>query len=370
MSRTKDTVETQEVIEKRKEDGIRIPLEKQVEAKATSNMFECIHLIHNALPEINLDDVDPSVTFLNHKFSAPILIDAMTGGTAMASKVNETLGGAAEELHLGMAVGSQRAGLKSENLAETYSIARKVAPTAFIAANIGGAQLAKGFPLEDAEKLVEMINANALIIHLNSLQELIQPEGEPIYKGVLPRIRELASRLKVPVIVKEVGAGISREVAVKLELAGVAAINVAGVGGTSWAGVEQHRAAKEADDVKADLGLLFWDWGIPTAAALIEARQAVNLPLISSGGLRNGLDVAKSLVLGAHLCGMALPMLRRAVESKEALIAFIKKTILEVRSTMYLVGAQNVDQLRKTRYVITAPLREWLTSSYRSSGLQ
>ncbi|MDQ4101761.1 MAG: type 2 isopentenyl-diphosphate Delta-isomerase, partial [Thermoproteota archaeon] len=202
-----------EIIKQRKKEGIDIPLQQNVQAKTTSTYLEYVRLVHNALPELDYDDIDTSITFLRKKFSAPIIIDSMTGGTDEATVINGRLGELAEKYGFGMGLGSQRAGLKSEELAATYSIARKNAPNAFLIANIGGAQLSKGFTVDEAKKIVKMIRANALVVHLNPLQELIQPEGEPRYKGVLSQISELAKTIDVPVIVKEVGAGISREVA-------------------------------------------------------------------------------------------------------------------------------------------------------------
>lgn len=348
-----------DIIKQRKLEGLKIPLSEEVEAKTTSTYLEYVQLIHNALPELDFDDIDTSTTFLNHKFSAPLIIDSMTGGTPEASKINERLAETAEELGLGMGLGSQRAGLKSKELAETYSIAREHAPNAFLIANIGGAQLAKGLSIDEAKQIIDMINANALVVHLNPLQELVQPEGEPKFKGVFDKIVELVKSLKVPVIVKEVGAGISKEVATKLELAGVSAINVAGSGGTSWAGVEKLRAESVGSELKAHLGEMFWDWGIPTAASLIEVRKAVKLPLVASGGLRNGLEVAKCLNIGADMCAMALPFLKQAAVSKEAVMEFANVLLNELKSTMYLVGAGNVKTLKASRHILTGSLAEW-----------
>jgi len=348
-----------DIIKQRKLEGLKIPLSEEVEAKTTSTYLEYVQLIHNALPELDFDDIDTSTTFLNHKFSAPLIIDSMTGGTPEASKINERLAETAEELGLGMGLGSQRAGLKSKELAETYSIAREHAPNAFLIANIGGAQLAKGLSIDEAKQIIDMINANALVVHLNPLQELVQPEGEPKFKGVFDKIVELVKSLKAPVIVKEVGAGISKEVATKLELAGVSAINVAGSGGTSWAGVEKLRAESAGSELKAHLGEMFWDWGIPTAASLIEVRKAVKLPLVASGGLRNGLEVAKCLTIGADMCAMALPFLKQAAVSKEAVMQFANVLLNELKSTMYLVGAGDVKTLKASRHILTGPLAEW-----------
>jgi len=349
-----------DIIKQRKADGLKIPLNKEVQAKTTSTYLEYVHLVHNALPELDFDDIDTSTTFLDHKFKAPLIIDSMTGGTPEAAKINERLAQTAEELGLGMGLGSQRAGLKSKELAETYSIARKNAPNAFLIANIGGAQLAKGLSVDEAKQIVDMINANALVVHLNPLQELIQPEGESKFKGIYQKIAELVKNLNVPVIVKEVGAGISREVASKLQVVGVKAINVAGSGGTSWAGVEKLRAESVGDELKIHLGEMFWDWGIPTAASLLEVRKAVQLPLIASGGLRNGLEAAKCLAIGADMCAMALPFLKQAAVSKEAVVQFANLLLSELKSAMYLVGANDVKTLKATRHIIMSPLAEWL----------
>jgi isopentenyl-diphosphate delta-isomerase len=353
-----DTLSDIEIIKQRKKDGIEIPLQQNVQARSTSTYLEHVKLVHNALPEIDYDDIDLSTTFLGHKFNAPLIIDSMTGGTDEATVINGRLGELAAKYGLGMGLGSQRAGLKSEELAATYSVARKNAPNAFLIANIGGAQLAKGLSVDDARKIVKMVDANALVVHLNPLQELVQPEGEPRYKGVSSKIVELVKNMDVPIIVKEVGAGISREVAIKLEMAGVSAINVAGTGGTSWAGVEKHRADVVKDHKKARLGELFWDWGIPTAASLIEAKSVVNLPLIASGGLRNGLEVAKCIALGATMAAMAYPFLKAAAQSREALFEFADSVLTEIRSTMFLVGASNMRSLSSSRYILTGALAQ------------
>jgi isopentenyl-diphosphate delta-isomerase len=348
-----------DIIKQRKLDGLIIPLKKEVQARTTSTYLEHVTLIHNALPELDFEEIDTSTTFLGHRFSAPLIIDSMTGGTPEAAKINERLAETVEVLGFGMGLGSQRAGLKSKELAETYSIAREHAPNAFLIANIGGAQLAKGLSIDEARQIVDMIRANALVVHLNPLQELVQPEGEPKFKGVLGKIEELVNGLSVPVIVKEVGAGISREVATKFEVAGAKAINVAGSGGTSWAGVEKHRAESAGSELKTHLGEMFWDWGIPTAASLIEVRRAVKLPLIASGGLRNGLEIAKCLAIGADMCAMAFPFLKQASVSGEAVMQFADLLLNELKSTMYLVGARDIKRLKSSRYVLTGPLAEW-----------
>ena len=351
-----------EIIKQRKRDGIEIPLNNDVQAKTTSTYLEYVKLIHNALPELDYDEIDISTTFLKRKFSAPLIIDSMTGGAPEAARINGRLGELAEKYGFAMGLGSQRAGLESEELAETYSIARKNAPSAFLIANIGGAQLAKGLTIDNIKKIIDMIQADALVIHLNPLQELIQPEGEPKYKGVFSKISEISGALDVPVIVKEVGAGISKEVAVKLEVSGVSAINVAGAGGTSWAGVEKLRAEASNNDLKIHLGEIFWDWGIPTATSLIEVKKTVKVPIIASGGLRNGMEIAKCIVLGASMCAMAYPFLLKAAESKEQLFNFADTVIAELKSTMFLIGAMNLSVLKSSRYILTGPLADQVSN--------
>jgi isopentenyl-diphosphate delta-isomerase len=351
-----------EIIKQRKRDGIEIPLNNDVQAKTTSTYLEYVKLIHNALPELDYDEIDISTTFLKRKFSAPIIIDSMTGGAPEAAKINGRLGELAEKYGFAMGLGSQRAGLESKELAETYSIARKNAPSAFLIANIGGAQLAKGLTIDNIKKIIDMIQADALVIHLNPLQELIQPEGEPKYKGVFSKISEISGSLDVPVIVKEVGAGISKEIAIKLEVAGVSAINVAGAGGTSWAGVEKLRAEASNNDLKIHLGEIFWDWGIPTATSIIEVKKTVKVPIIASGGLRNGLEMAKCIVLGASMCAMAYPFLLKAAESKEQLFNFADTVIAELKSTMFLIGAMNLSLLKSSRYILTGPLADQVSN--------
>jgi len=348
-----------ETIKLRKKDGIEIPLRKGTQAKTSSTYLEYVKFIHNALPELNFSDIDTSSSFLTHQFSAPLIVDSMTGGTPEATKINERLGKLAQNYDIPMGLGSQRAGLKSEELAQTYSVARKNAPGAFLIANIGGAQLSKGLTINEVKKILEMIQADALVIHLNPLQELIQPEGEPRYEGVLGQISDLVSHLNIPVLVKEVGAGISRDVAIKLEIAGVSAINIAGSGGTSWAGVEKIRAETANDKLKMHLGELFWDWGIPTALSLIEVKKAVKkTPLIASGGLRNGLDIAKCIALGADMCAMAYPFLLTASESIENLFNYMDTILAELKSTMFLLGARNIEALKSSRYILTGALAE------------
>ena len=351
-----------EQIRKRKKEGIDIPLKEKVQGRENSTLFEDILLMHNALPEIDYDQIDLTTTFLKKKFSAPLIIDSMTGGTDEALIINKRLGEIAEKYGLGMGLGSQRAGLRSDKLVESYSVARRVAPNAFLIANIGGAQLAEGLSKKDVMRIIKMVDANALAIHLNPLQELIQPEGEPRFSGILNKISEIIREIEVPVIVKEVGSGISPQVAIKLQQVGTSSINIAGAGGTSWAGIEKIRADNVNHHIKSSLGELFWDWGIPTALCVILVSRVISIPIISSGGLRNGLEIAKSLILGARMCAMAYPFLRKASESESSLDDFTQLVLAQIKSTMFLVGSSNLDILRNTRYILKDNLASMLDS--------
>jgi isopentenyl-diphosphate delta-isomerase len=349
-----------EQIRQRKKEGIDIPLNSQVQGKKNSTLLEDVVLLHSALPELDYDNVDLGTTFLKAKFSAPIIIDSMTGGTDEATIINKRLGQIAEKYGLGMGLGSQRAGLRSEKLVESYSVARTVAPNAFLIANIGGAQLAEGLTKEEVFRIIKMIDANALAIHLNPLQELIQPEGEPKFAGVLTKIQDLIDAVDIPVIVKEVGSGISDEVAIRLEQIGTNCINIAGSGGTSWAGIEKIRADNVHDYIKGELGKLFWDWGIPTALSILMTSRKVKIPVIASGGLRNGMEIAKSIVLGADMGAMAYPFLKKASESEEQLDEFTQLVIAQLKSTMYLVGSKDIKSLKNTRYILKDNLASML----------
>ena len=354
-------------ISERKTDHLTIVSKEKVEAKSQTTWLEYVRLIHQASPEISFDEVDTSVTFLGSHFSAPLLIDSMTGGTDEAKEINKSLAEAASALGIGMGVGSQRVALSNPELSGTFSVVREVSQDIFVMANIGGAQLAKGVSVDDVKKIVEMVKANALAIHLNPLQELIQPEGDTNFKGVIAKIGEIARSVQVPVIVKEVGAGISREMAIELQMAGVSAINVAGVGGTSWAVVEGLRAKKGGNREKFELSETFAEWGIPTAASILEVRSVSNLPIIASGGIRSGLDVARAIALGADMSAMALPVMKAVLKGgSEGAKKLLSRVILEYRSALYLTGSRTTLELKRKRKVLLGPLQEWA----RSVGFQ
>jgi len=346
--------------EERKSDHLRICLEEEVNARNVTTGFEEIFLVHRALPEINRDDVNLSTRLFGHEFSAPIIVEGITGGTLKALKINASIAEAVERLGLGMGVGSQRAALEDSTLEKTFTIAREKAPNAFLIANIGGPQLAKGYSLQDLRRAVEMIDADALAIHLNPLQEAVQPEGETTYRGILESIRRVARDLEVPVIVKETGAGISAEDAKMLEAAGVAGIDVSGAGGTSWAAVEYHRAKRRGNESSRRLGEVLWDWGIPTAVSLVETVQSVSVPVIASGGIRSGNDAAKAIALGASLVGLASPVLAPALKGAEEVEGLLNDMIDQLRNVMFLVGADSVEALRSVPLVLTGKTAEWL----------
>ena len=342
----------------RKAEHIRICLERDVEFKKKTTWFEYVELIHNPLPELDFDEIKLEARFLNRLFNYPIVIEGMTGGTDEAYKINKNLAEAAAQLNIPMGVGSQRAAIHNPSLRKSYMIVRDISPDIFVIGNIGGAELVKE-GVEVAEKAVEMIEANALAIHLNSLQELIQPGGDINYKGIMKAIERTVERLSVPVIIKEVGCGISKEVARNLELIGVKAIDVAGAGGTNWTLIEKIRAEELGELEKKTLGELYQEWGIPTAASIIEVSSTVKIDVIGSGGIRTGLDIAKSIVLGADMAGIAKPLLRPAVENTDAVLAYLKKIALELRTAMYLTGCKNIHELKRVDKVLIGPLIEW-----------
>jgi len=345
---------------KRKSDHIKISLNQNVQARKTTTGFEDIHFIHKALPEIDKQKIDLSTTVFGHKFAAPLIAGAITGGTTEATKINATIAEAVEELGLGMGVGSQRAAIEDKKLEKTFAIARKKAPTAFLIANIGGVQLVGGYGLKEVKKAIKMIEADAIAIHLNPLQEAVQPEGQTNFQRVLEKIGEIAIKLDKPVIVKETGAGIAAEEAKRLEDVGVAGVDVSGAGGTSWAAVEYYRAKKLGNSFQRELGDVLWDWGIPTAISIVEVTQTVRIPVIASGGIRDGLNVAKALVLGASLTSLSRPLLQAAVKGLEETKNVLSLLTEELRNVMFLVGADSVEALRDVSLVITARTAEWL----------
>ncbi len=344
--------------EDRKLDHIRICLEHDVQSSVSTGFNE-IQLIHNAAPEMDLNDVDLQCTFLGHKLSAPIIVTAITGGHNEATQINQNIAKAVEDLGLAMGVGSQRAAIEDSSLSPSFTIARQSAPTAFLIGNIGAPQLSQGYGVDEAKTAIAMIKANALAIHFNAAQEAIQPEGESTFSGITKALENLAKNISVPIIAKETGAGISRETAIMLAKTGVKALDVAGLGGTSWPAVEAERAKAE-NSQKATLGRWFSDWGIPTAISTFEAAQNINIPIIASGGIRTGIDIAKAIALGAQMGGVALPVLAPSTTSSNKVREYLETLMHGLKATMFLIGASNLKELSRAPIVIQGATRNWL----------
>jgi isopentenyl-diphosphate delta-isomerase len=328
--------------EQRKAEHLRISLERDVRFPSVSTGLERYRFVHCALPDLDLVDIDLSARLLGKPLQVPLLISSMTGGTAQAEHINCRLALAAQERGVALGLGSLRVALESPDLARTFRV-RHLAPDIMLLANLGAVQLNYGYTIEHCRRAVEMVTADALFLHLNPLQEALQSEGNVNWSGLLSKIEALCRSLEVPVVVKEVGWGISEDVARQLAGVGVRAIDVAGSGGTSWSEVERHRQPN-AD--RRQLAASFANWGIPTVDSLMAARKgAPRLPIIGSGGIRSGIDVAKVLALGASVAGMATPFLRAAADSSEAAVKLIDLIAAELRVSMFCVGARNVQGL-------------------------
>ena len=332
--------------ERRKADHIRINLEKDVGFNKLSTGLENYFFMHQALPEIDLATVDTTATLFGKPLVTPLLISSMTGGTAEAGAINRTLAAAAQEVGIAMGLGSQRAAIEDSSLASTYHV-RQVAPDILLFANIGAVQLNYGYGLEQCLRAVEMCGADALILHFNALQEAVQPEGDGNFANLLSKVEQVCRDLPVPVIAKEVGWGFAEETARQLANAGVAAIDVAGAGGTSWSQVEMYRAPTARH---ARVAGAFIDWGIPTAVSIQYCRRAApHLPIIASGGISNGIDAAKCIALGANLAGFAGDFLRAADQNGVAGVIELAETITdELRVAMFCAGAETIDALAQT----------------------
>ena len=342
----------------RKDDHIRIIQEEDVETSGTG--FEDVDLVHEALPEIHRDEIDTSTTLFGHELDSPIVIESMTGGHPKTTEINRALAEAAQEKNVAMGVGSQRAGLELDDpdLLESYTVVREVAPDALLYGNVGAAQLLE-YDVDDVERAVEMIEADAMAIHLNFLQEAVQPEGDVDARGCLDRIEDVSSDLSVPVVVKETGNGISRETAERLAATAVDAIDVAGKGGTTWSGIEAYRAAAVGATRQKHVGRLFRAWGVPTVVSTLEAAS-VHDCVIASGGVRSGLDVAKAIALGAQAGGLAKPFLGPAVGGTEEVVDLLETLELELRTAMFVTGSATVEELSEAEYVILGRTREYL----------
>lgn len=335
-------------IDQRKADHIRINLEEDVGFPTVTTGLEKFRFVHQALPELDLAEIDTTVSLFGKRLAAPLLVSSMTGGTDEAQQINRRLAEAAEQCGAAIGVGSQRAGIEQQAAAATFRV-REVAPTVLLLANLGAVQLNYGYTIDHCRRAVEMIDADALILHLNPLQEVVQDGGDTNWRGLLGKIGAVCRQLERPVIIKEVGWGISEAVARQLIEAGVSAIDVAGAGGTSWSQVEMYRAPTER---LRRLAAAFADWGIPTAdslqmvAGVRERLACPNLALFASGGIRSGQDLAKCVALGADLVGLASPFLKRAVESTAAVVEEMELLLAELRVTMFCSGAPTLLALR------------------------
>ena len=338
--------------QRRKSDHIRINLQEDVDFKHVSTGFERYRFVHCALPDLNIEDVDTANTLLGKRLAAPLLISSMTGGTPEASTINQRLAEAAQAAGVGMGLGSQRAALEEPALADTYRV-RHLAPDILLLANVGAVQLNYGYGPDECRRAVEMVEADALILHLNPLQEALQPEGDTHFAGLLNKIEAVCKASEVPVVVKEVGWGLSEPVAGQLASVGVAALDVAGAGGSSWSQVEMHRATTEH---QRQVAAAFAEWGIPTAESLRMVQHgAPGLPIIASGGIRDGVQMAKAIALGAATCGVAGPFLHAASESTAGVADLIAVLTAQLRVAMFAAGAADIPALQRTPIVPIKP---------------
>jgi len=338
----------EEGINKRKTEHIRLCLTDNVEGVNKSTGLEGISFIHNALPEINFADIDTGTRFLDKPLKAPFLVSSMTGGSELAAKINQNLAKAAEEKGWAVALGSTRALLESDTHQESFLI-RKYAPSVPLIANIGAVQLNYGYGAEECQRIVELTGADSIVLHFNPLQEAVQDGGDLNFENLLPKIEKVCSAVNVPVGAKEVGFGIDGTIAKKLYDAGVSYIDVAGAGGTSWSQVEKLRSN---DPLKKAAAESFNNWGIPTKDCIVSVKSALeDVPVVSSGGMKTGMDAAKALTIGADVIGFARKLLEAATESDKAVIETMDQIELELKMTMFGVGASTLDELKNTKRV-------------------
>ena len=336
-------------IDQRKADHIKVNLERDVRSALTTGL-ENFRFIHEALPELDLNRIDTTLSLFGRKLHSPILISSMTGGTEEAGEINQRLAEAAQEMGIAMGVGSQRAAIERPEQTSTFAIVRKVAPDILLFANLGAVQFNYGYGIDQCRKAVDMIHADALILHINPLQEAVQDAGDTNFSGLAKKIEEVCRKIEVPVIAKEVGWGFSERTARLLADCGVSAIDVAGAGGTSWSQVEMHRAP---DEFTRQLAATFVGWGIPTAEAISNVRKAApDMPVFASGGIKDGLDIAKCIALGATLGGMAGQFLKAAAVSTEATVEMMKLTKRQIEVSMFACGAGSLEALKQDKLVI------------------
>jgi isopentenyl-diphosphate delta-isomerase len=351
-------------VKQRKIEHVSVALGQDISVAQRANWND-IQFVHQALPEVDLDEIDTSVNFLGHTLRYPIFISSLTGGHPDVTSINRNLARAAEHYGLAIGVGSQRAGIVNPGVSSSYAITRQYAPNTFLIANIGAPQLIvqsrhAAFTIEQVERAIDMIGANALAVHMNSLQEATQLEGDRRAVGETAALKALISKVNVPVIAKETGAGVCREQALLLRSCGVAAIDVGGAGGSSMPAMEAARSEARGDVRTRNIGLLYQNWGIATPVSIVESSVA-GLPLIATGGVRNGLDMARALAMGATLAGMGFPFLKAASQSYEAVCELLETVVAELKVAMQLSGAATIGQLQQVDIVVTGETRNWLT---------
>lgn len=347
-----------DVTSDRKLAHLQICLEHDVQARNVTTGLEDISFVHRATTDLNLEDIDISVEIFNKKLNVPLIISGMTGGHAFAHKLNHFLSQAVQQTKIGMGVGSQRAALEKDDVRESFDIVRKNAPDSLIIGNIGAGQIAQGLSYDQFQKIIEMIEADAVAIHFNPLQEAIQPEGDTKLTNLHKKATALINEIPMPVIAKEVGSGFSPKDMVVLNKIGFKAIDIQGVGGTSWAGVESIRTLSSKHK---KTGEVFWDWGIPTALSTVLAFYNFKGVIIGSGGVRTGLEIAKLIALGADAGGMAIPFLLATQEhSSEAVVRFIQEIEYQIQLACYLTSSRNLNELKKAPLIITGKTAEMM----------
>lgn len=335
-------------INQRKTEHIRLCLTGNVEGVDKTTGLEGIHFIHNALPEINFESITTETSFLGKKLKAPFLVSSMTGGSELAIEINQNLAIAAEERGWVMAIGSTRAFLESDRYKESFLV-RKQAPSVPLIVNIGAVQFNYGYGPEECQRIIDKTDADSIVLHLNSIQEIVQDEGDVNFENLLPKIEQVCKSLDVPIGVKEVGFGIDGEVAQRLYDAGISYIDVAGAGGTSWSQVEKLRSRNKLKKAAAEA---FNNWGIPTKDCIVSVRSKLpEVPLVASGGMKTGVDAAKAITIGADLIGFARHLLQAATESPEAVMETMEQIELELRMTMFGIGVKNLEELKNTNRV-------------------
>lgn len=343
----------------RKLEHVDVVLRERVEGPNTT-WLEYVFLVHQASSEVHLSSVNLEVSFLGRTLKAPVMITGMTGGAPGTEEINGKLAEVAEKFGIALGVGSQRAAIEDPKLEQTFRVVREYARSVPVVGNIGGHEFVR-YDLNQISRLVDMINADALAVHLNLTQEVAQPEGTPDFRGLIAKIRLVTRELSTPIMIKEVGQGLSYEVVRELSDAGIKLFDVAGAGGTNWVLVEKYRAQRMNDRLKELIATNIAEWGIPTAASIIEARKAApDSVIVGSGGIRSSFDAVKALRIGADLVGLATPVLRAYYGGY--LEEFLQSFIHGIRALTALTGSRNLSELRRKPVIITSILREWLLS--------